>query len=98
MPLPSPRKDENQSSFVSRCMGDSKTKSEFPDQKQRNAVCFSRFRKGKASELTDQEVDAMSRIMGIRDYPEADDKGKKKKKKKKKKMTNKDKGHSTDDC
>jgi len=42
MPLPRRNKGENKSDFVSRCMGDSKVKSEFPNQKQRVAVCQSR--------------------------------------------------------
>lgn len=43
MPIPSPRSGEKQDAFISRCM--SAMKSEFPDQKQRAAVCFNAFRK-----------------------------------------------------
>lgn len=54
MPIPSPRKGESQDKFISRCMGDSVMNKEFPEQKQRAAVCFSTWReksqkKGKAS-------------------------------------------------
>lgn len=38
MPLIKPRKSEAQADFVSRCMGDKKMFSEFPQQKQRAAV------------------------------------------------------------
>jgi len=45
MPLPVPRKGEEQNKFISRCMSNSVMKREYPDQKQRTAVCFSQFRK-----------------------------------------------------
>lgn len=45
MPIPKPRKAEKQSKFMSRCMSDKITKKEFPDNKQRVAVCFSSWRK-----------------------------------------------------
>lgn len=44
MPVPSPRKDENEDSFIERCVGNSSMKKDFPDQKQRLAVCFDSFR------------------------------------------------------
>jgi hypothetical protein len=49
MPIPSPKKSEKQSDFVSRCMGDETMNKEFPDQKQRAAVCYSQFKKASAS-------------------------------------------------
>tara|TARA_R100001244_G_scaffold131176_2_gene104117 strand:+ start:213 stop:545 length:333 start_codon:yes stop_codon:yes gene_type:complete len=48
MPIPSRRKEEKPNDFMSRCMGDDKLKKEFPDKKQRTAVCMS-----KASESLD---------------------------------------------
>ena len=51
MPLPKPNKNEKQSEFVSKCMGDEMMNKDFPDQKQRAAVCYSQFKKkAKASE------------------------------------------------
>ena len=47
MPLPTPNEDEKQDGFISRCMGNDTVKKDFPDQKQRSAVCFSQWRKGK---------------------------------------------------
>ena len=44
MPVPKPRKREEQDKFMSRCMGDSKMNEEFPDQKQRVAVCMQSWR------------------------------------------------------
>lgn len=40
MPIPGKRKDEQKDSFVSRCMSDEKMKSEYPDAKQRVAICM----------------------------------------------------------
>jgi hypothetical protein len=39
--LPSPSGKESKDSFISRCMADSKMLSEYPDEKQRAAVCYS---------------------------------------------------------
>jgi len=47
MPLPKPKSGEKQKDFHSRCMGSSVMKSEYPDNKQRNAVCYSQWRGSK---------------------------------------------------
>lgn len=39
--MPTPRKKETKKEFLSRCIGDDKMNKEFPDQKQRIAVCYS---------------------------------------------------------
>jgi hypothetical protein len=49
MPLPSPKGKEKQSDFISRCMGDNTMGKDFKDQKQRVAVCYSQWKKAKAS-------------------------------------------------
>ena len=49
MPIPNPKKSEKEGDFVSRCMGDETMNKDFPDQKQRAAVCYSQFKKGNAS-------------------------------------------------
>lgn len=64
MPLPSPRKGEKQSMFISRCMGNPQTKKDFPEQKQRSAVCFSRFRRSKAN-FTNKEIEALGTVLPI---------------------------------
>ncbi len=46
MPLPSKREDESRENFMSRCMSDNKVSKEFPDGKQRTAVCMSRALEG----------------------------------------------------
>ena len=43
MPLPSPLKDERAAAFIQRCVRDSITVSEFPDIKQRVAVCQQQY-------------------------------------------------------
>ena len=44
MPIPSP-KGEPKKNFLSKCMGDSVMVKEFPDEKQRYAVCQSKWKK-----------------------------------------------------
>lgn len=39
MPIPKPRKNENEDDFIGRCMGDDVMKKEYPEQDQRRAVC-----------------------------------------------------------
>lgn len=45
--MPNPQKGENLAQFMSRFMGSSEARSSFPDQKQRAAVGYSKFRKRK---------------------------------------------------
>ena len=42
MPLPIKKKDEKRGKFISRRMSDPIVRKEFPDGKQRAAVCYSR--------------------------------------------------------
>lgn len=44
MPLPSPQKDEDQSKFISRCAGDETMNKDYPDTKQRVAICYSQWK------------------------------------------------------
>lgn len=44
MPMPRPGKNEEQQAFISRCMGSEAMLEEFPDQKQRAAVCYDIWR------------------------------------------------------
>jgi hypothetical protein len=41
--MPSPRSDETQSEFISRCMSDSEATLDFPDPSQRRAFCQSQW-------------------------------------------------------
>ena len=47
--MPNPKKTESEQEFVSRCMGSDEMKSEFSDQEQRAAVCYSKYRDAKKS-------------------------------------------------
>ena len=50
MPIPSKNKSEKKSDFMQRCMSDEVMKKEFPDVKQRYAVCQTKWDdKGKSS-------------------------------------------------
>lgn len=49
MPLPNPKKNEKQGDFISRCAGNDTMNKDFPNTKQRVAVCYSQWQKAKAS-------------------------------------------------
>jgi len=42
--MPKPKKQEKQSDYISRCMGNDEMKSKYPEQDQRLAVCYSYWR------------------------------------------------------
>ena len=48
MPLPTPNKNQSQDSFIKSCMSSEVMKKEFPNNKQRQAVCFSQYHKKKS--------------------------------------------------
>lgn len=50
MPLVKPNVGESREDFISRCMGDDKVISEFPNSNQRIAVCNTQFEGGKMNE------------------------------------------------
>jgi hypothetical protein len=45
MPIPNPQQDETRKEYVERCMGDTTMVDEYPDNKQRFAVCNVQWRK-----------------------------------------------------
>jgi len=45
MPIPQKNLKENKDVFISRCMNDSKMKSEYPNIKQRAALCYAQLKK-----------------------------------------------------
>ena len=47
MPIPKPKEDEKESMFITRCMTDEVMKREYPDSKQRVAVCYQTWRESK---------------------------------------------------
>lgn len=58
MPLPTPNSGESEEDFLSRCMGDSNTADEFPDESQRYAVCIA-------------QIDNILNQESYTDYPQA---------------------------
>ena len=47
--MPSPKKNENKKTYITRCMSSEKTNKDFPDQKQRAAFCYSKWEKSSSS-------------------------------------------------
>ena len=45
MPIPSPRKNEEETKFIERCMGDKTMNKDYEDNKQRYAVCKTKWDK-----------------------------------------------------
>jgi len=43
MPIPTPTPNEEKSDFIARCMSDEKMISEYPEGKQRLAICQTSF-------------------------------------------------------
>lgn len=58
MPIPSKRKDEDRQKFVSRCMSEESMKKDYPESKQRIAICLSQV-KDKSSSLLEQVHDEL---------------------------------------
>jgi hypothetical protein len=48
MPIPDKHTDEDKQKFISRCMSDEVMKKEYPDTKQRVAICISQTKKDKS--------------------------------------------------
>lgn len=57
MPIPQPEKDENKTKFVARCMSNEAMKKDYPDNKQRVAVCLGQT-KGEMDDCLLTEVQA----------------------------------------
>ena len=55
MPLVKPNANESRQDFMSRCMSDDKSRSEYPDAKQRFAVCSNQY-SGKGAQMTTEEI------------------------------------------
>ena len=49
MPIPKPEKNEDRQKFVARCMGNETMKKDYPDNKQRIAICLGQTKKSKSS-------------------------------------------------
>lgn len=58
MPIPNPSEKENKQSFVQRCMSDDIMKKEYPDSKQRVAICLGKTKQTKGT-LMDRVLEAL---------------------------------------
>lgn len=58
MPIPQPNSDENNQQFVARCMSSDVMKKDYPDNKQRIAVCLAQTKQTKGS-LLDQVLEIL---------------------------------------
>ena len=56
MPIPSPNKGEGKDKFMSRCMGNPTMNKEYSDNKQRYAVCQSKWSEKKKRSKGSYEV------------------------------------------
>ena len=61
MPLPSPRRGQSRNGFISNCMSSDEMRKEFPDQKQRAAVCYSKWDESKGDNK--MEIDFTKQII-----------------------------------
>jgi len=59
MPIPSRKKDEDKQAFVSRCMGDEVMKKDYPDSKQRIAVCLNQVKKDTKASILEEVQDTL---------------------------------------
>lgn len=48
MPIPNRQKDESKKDFLSRCMSDDTMNKEYPDNKQRYAICQNQANKSES--------------------------------------------------
>lgn len=67
MPLPSPKSNESRGDFIARCMANPTARSDFPDDKQRGAVCFRQWReRNKDHSMTDISFTDVVMLDGLR--------------------------------
>ena len=63
MPLVKPNKNEQREDFMSRCMSDDKTTSEYPATDQRLAVCSSQYENRKKEEYSMNDIEKMGQAI-----------------------------------
>jgi hypothetical protein len=57
MPIPNKKPDEDKQKFIARCMGNELMKKDYPDSKQRIAICLGQTKKGGKSNLLEKVHD-----------------------------------------
>ena len=63
MPLVKPNNKEKREDFISRCMSDDKSISEYPATDQRLAVCSSQYENGKKEEYSMNDIEKMGQAI-----------------------------------
>lgn len=66
MPMPMPRDGETRDDFMDRCMGDDAMNDDYPDGKQRAAVCNANWRKAHGGEKPDKDSVRGRRTIRVR--------------------------------
>jgi hypothetical protein len=66
MPIPSRKQNEDKNAFISRCMSNDTMKKEYPDSKQRVAICLGQTKKSKSS-LLDKVLEILGFTIGCDD-------------------------------
>lgn len=59
MPIPSQNQNEEKNQFVARCMSETSMKTEYPDTKQRAAICLGRTKHNQKSCLIEEVHDEL---------------------------------------
>jgi hypothetical protein len=59
MPIPAPKKDEENNAFVARCMGNETMKKDYPDNGQRIAICLGQTKRKSKGNLLDQVLEVL---------------------------------------
>jgi len=62
MPMPEPHDGEKQDEFMNRCMSADVMKTDFPDEKQRLAVCFRQFGEKKKAKSSENHLDIQASV------------------------------------
>ncbi len=57
MPIPKPHKKEEKNDFISRCMGDDVMVKEYPDEKQRAAICYDAWDKKEEKSKPEEDIE-----------------------------------------
>jgi hypothetical protein len=69
MPLPTPKNNQEESDFIGSCMGSETMNKEYPNQKQRAAICYSQYKRkkkkseGSMDEKTEWKEEDVSRVI-----------------------------------
>lgn len=59
MPIPKPKQNEDKQKFIARCMGNETMKKDYPDNKQRVAICLGQTRKKSNASIFDYVMEIL---------------------------------------